>query len=462
MNLKLYNTKSNAVETFKPINPKRVEMYVCGPTVYDHIHVGNARPAIVFDVLYRLLMRHYEQVTYVRNITDIDDKIIAKAQQEKTSTQKIAQQFTQSYHDNLKQLNVLSPSFEPKATAFIPQMIDLIQRLLDKNVAYQAQDHVIFSIEKMPDYGTLSGRKLEDLRAGMRVEVADYKKSPLDFVLWKPSTGDQPGWDSPWGFGRPGWHLECSAMAQHLLSDCIDIHGGGLDLQFPHHENERAQSCCASGLPEFSNYWVHNGYITFSGEKMSKSIGNIFTVNELLDAHTGETIRYVLLSTHYRKPLDWNIDAIKQAKSALDALYQALADTQSANIAPETECMQHKCAEFEQHLLNDLNTPQALSYLHQLAHELRKAEGSMQQNLWATLIECGQRLGLFTYEPDVWFQLLQKNDVVDAAAIEQAIEQRQEAKANRDYALADSIRQQLSDQGIILEDMPDKTIWKKR
>ena len=452
--LHLYHSKTHQVERFEPIAPDIIKMYVCGPTVYNLIHIGNARPAVVFDTLYRLLKRHYSHVTYVRNITDIDDKIILKAQDENCTTEDLTARYTASYHSNLQELNVLQPDAEPRATEYIAQMIAMIERLTAQGFAYVQQEHVLFDVRKMADYGKLSNRSLDDMQAGARVEVADYKNYPLDFVLWKPSTDNQPGWDSPWGFGRPGWHLECSAMAHSLLGNRIDIHGGGQDLLFPHHENERAQSCCSSGEDELANYWVHNGYVTLSGEKMSKSLGNIFTVDELLTHFDGEVLRLVLLSTHYRKPLDWSQNALEKAKASLDSIYQMLSDTSSE---AKGTAIESAVSDFEQCLLKDLNTPQALTLLRQYAKRAR-SEGAGWR---ATVLECGQRIGLLQRSPQNWFHGQRATNDIDTATIEQAIAQRQQAKQQRNFALADSIRDDLKQRGIILEDSQQGTVWKR-
>ncbi|MEJ2754753.1 MAG: cysteine--tRNA ligase, partial [Gammaproteobacteria bacterium] len=322
--LTLHNTLTGRREPFHPTDPKRVTLYVCGPTVYNYIHIGNARPAVVFDVLYRLLNMLYPAVCYARNITDVDDKIIQAAHASNSDIDAITTRFTQAYHEDIHQLGVLMPDFEPRATAHIADMIQLIEQLLSTGSAYSAHQHILFDIGARKDYGKLSGRNPEQLQAGARIEVADYKRNPADFVLWKPAPANEPGWPSPWGRGRPGWHTECVAMIHALLGPRIDIHGGGQDLMFPHHENEIAQSECACNEHPFARYWLHNGFITINDEKMAKSAGNFITVRELLAQHTGEVLRYALLSAHYRSPLNWNTDLIQQSKNNLDRLYQAL------------------------------------------------------------------------------------------------------------------------------------------
>jgi cysteinyl-tRNA synthetase len=331
--LQIYNTLSRQKEEFKPIDGSNVRMYVCGPTVYDFAHLGNARPVVVFDTLYRLLKRHYPKVTYVRNITDVDDKIMAKARDSGEAIDIITKRTTQAYHDDMGALNALPPDIEPRATQHIPQMVSLIADLIQKGHAYEAEQHVLFNVPSMKEYGLLSRRPRDELIAGARVDVAPYKKDPADFVLWKPSALDQPGWDSPWGRGRPGWHIECSAMAKEHLGDTFDIHGGGLDLIFPHHENEIAQSRCAHDGAPLANYWMHNGFLTIDNDKMSKSLGNFFTVRQLLAKAPGEALRLSLLSAHYRQPLDFSEKALLDAKTTLDRWYQALRATAGVETA---------------------------------------------------------------------------------------------------------------------------------
>ena len=322
--MKIFNTESGRKEEFEPLNPDHVTMYVCGPTVWNHAHIGNYRPPVVFDVLARLLRREYPKVTYARNITDIDDKINTAAAEAGVDISQISETYTRAYHDDLETLGVLPTDLEPKVTEHVEQIHQMIQTLIDQGHAYEAEAHVLFSVGSYGDYGSLSKRDPEELLAGARVDVAAYKKDPGDFVLWKPSADDQPGWDSPWGRGRPGWHIECSAMAATHLGETIDIHGGGTDLVFPHHENERAQSVCAHGGKQFARYWMHNGFLSFNAEKMSKSLGNVLLVKDLADSVPGEVIRYILLSAHYRAPLDWNDDGVAQARNSLDRLYGAL------------------------------------------------------------------------------------------------------------------------------------------
>jgi len=456
MALALYNTLARKKMPFEPMDAERVTMYVCGPTVYNYIHIGNARPIVVFDMLYRLLRHEYPNVVYARNVTDVDDKINATAAETGRSIADISGEYTEAFHQDIAALNTLPPDIEPFATAHIPQMIDMIQRLVDSGHAYAAEGHVLFSVASMENYGSLSRRNREDLIAGARVEVAPYKRDPADFVLWKPSTESQPGWESPWGHGRPGWHLECSAMIEEHLGKVIDIHGGGQDLIFPHHENELAQSCCAHGSDEYVRYWVHNGYITTSGEKMSKSLGNFFTLRELLSVAPGEVLRYALLNGHYRKPLDWSPDAVNQARSAIDRLYKALQLT--ANVeAHDGEIPSALIDALE----DDLNTPLALSELHGLATALNSAtEASERSHLKSALLAAGNFMGLLQQNPEDWFKWTAgEQDGLSEAEIEALIEQRKDARANRDFATADRIRDELEAKGVLLEDSPDGTTW---
>ena len=366
--LKLYNTLTRDKAEFRPIDPENVRMYVCGPTVYDFAHIGNARPVVVFDVLYRLLRLEYPKVTYVRNITDIEDKIMDAAKVNGESIEALTQRTADQFHEDVEALGTMIPDQEPRATAFVGEMLALIDRLVADGHAYEADGHVLFNVPSMPNYGRLSKLDRDAQIAGARVEVAPYKRDPADFVLWKPSRDDQPGWDSNYGRGRPGWHIECSAMSEAILGLPFDIHGGGQDLIFPHHENEIAQSCCAHKVETMANYWLHNGYLMVDGEKMSKSLGNFYTVRELLDDFRGEEIRFTLLSTHYRSPLDFTKDGLKQSRSALDRLYGALRSTQDLSIdrIPEPP------ADLVAALRDDLNTPLAISKLHGLAAIINK------------------------------------------------------------------------------------------
>lgn len=445
MEFLLYNSLTQTKSALKPIEPDHVKMYVCGPTVYDRAHIGNARPAVVFDTLYRVLKRFYK-VTYVRNITDVDDKIITASLANNEAISALTERTTQMYHDDMSALNALPPDFEPRATAYIPHMIELIERLIIKGNAYVAEGHVLFHVPSYPQYGALSKRHMDDMLAGARVEVAPFKKSPYDFVLWKPSSSDQPGWQSPWGWGRPGWHIECSAMSGALLGVPFDIHGGGADLMFPHHENEIAQSCCAHETSSYALTWMHNGMVLVNGQKMSKSLGNFFTVHDKLGIIHGEVIRAVLLGSHYRQALDWTDDAVTQAKKFLDKLYQSLRDKPlSAHNDIDDKVLAA--------LADDLNTPLAFSRIHELIAEVNMSNDAV---LRKTLVNSAQVLGLGFVDSHEWFQ-----GHVDTPLIEELIVQRQSAKANKDYAEADRIRNELHHMGIVLEDGPQGTTWKK-
>jgi cysteinyl-tRNA synthetase len=451
MSLVIYDSLRREEVLFTPLTPGKVSLYVCGPTVYDRAHIGNARSAVVFDLLHRVLRQTYD-VTYVRNITDVDDKIMDAAQARQVPIEVITAQATQAYHEDMDALFVLRPTHEPRATAYIGQMQALIQVLLDKGHAYIAEGHVLFDTLSHPGYGKLSRHAVEDMIAGARVEVAPYKKNPQDFVLWKPSQADQPGWESPWGRGRPGWHIECSAMSLALLGETFDIHGGGHDLQFPHHENELAQSTCAHGDHTFARHWMHNGMLMVNGAKMSKSLGNFFTVQDLLAQAQGQTIRYAFLATHYRQPLDWQDATLPQAKQALDRFYLALKGHR-LEVNPD---LCH--ASITDALNQDLNTPLALSVLHHLTTEVNKASSPMhKEKLALTLYNSGLLLGLFGDPVNVWFH--QKED---AAAIEALIEARRQARATKNFAEADRIRHELDAQGIVLEDSDGRTTWRKK
>ena len=437
MNLKIYNTLSNQKETFYPIDQQSIKMYVCGPTVYNYAHIGNARPAVIFDVLYRLLMDIYPEVIYVRNITDVDDKIndAAKKLNEPIST--ITKKYTDIYHQDMKSLGVLSPNHEPRVTDNIKQIISMIQKILDNKKAYINDSHVLFDVTSFDQYGKLSNRDKDEMLSGARVEVADYKKYPGDFVLWKPSSKDEPGWDSPWGYGRPGWHIECSSMVETFLGEEIDIHGGGQDLIFPHHENEIAQSCSAHNNNSYARYWVHNGYLNMEGQKMSKSLGNIITVKELLEQHDGEVIRLALLSTHYRKPINFGETLLEQSKNILNKLYKNL-DNKSHDDLVSKDVINP--------LLDDLNTPLAISNL-------------LKIKCSKTLKKSANLLGLLNRKPEEWFALNNKS-IMSKNDIELLILERDKARKLKDYAKADEIREQLDQNNILLEDIDGKTIWR--
>jgi cysteinyl-tRNA synthetase len=458
MPIQLHNTLTRQKELFQPIDPKHVRMYVCGPTVYDFAHLGNARPVVVFDTLYRLLKRHYDNVTYVRNITDVDDKIMAKAKELGEPIDAITQRTTQAYHDDMAALNALLPDIEPRCTQHIPQMVAMIEVLIAKGHAYAAEGHVLFNVPSMPEYGQLSRRSRDELIAGARVDVAPYKKDAADFVLWKPSTPDQVGWDSPWGRGRPGWHIECSAMAKQHLGTTFDIHGGGLDLIFPHHENEIAQSRCAHDGAPLAKLWMHNGFLTINNDKMSKSLGNFFTVRQLLEKYPGEVIRLTLLSGHYRQPLDFSAEALDAAKGALDKWYGALRSVMSLHVAPGP-----LPDAFEAALADDLNTPQAIAVLHDLAGQLNRTPGADHLLLLkAELLAAGAALGLLQQDPEAWFRWQPANQSGPSdAEIAAQIDARLAARKAKNFAEADRIRKALAESGVMLEDSPDGTIWRR-
>ena len=457
MPLVLYNTLSRRKEPFQPLKADHVGMYVCGPTVYDRAHIGNARPVIVFDVLFRLLRRLYPSVTYVRNITDVDDKINARAQQSGEPIAAITSRTTRLFHEDIAELNALPPTIEPRATAHIAEMIRMIERLIALGHAYAAEGHVLFSVPSMKDYGQLSRRSQDEMIAGARVEVAPYKKDAADFVLWKPSSDDLPGWDSPWGWGRPGWHIECSAMSGKYLGQTFDIHGGGQDLVFPHHENEIAQSVCANGQP-FARVWLHNGYLMVDGEKMSKSLGNFFTVRELLDQAPGEAIRLAMLSTHYHQPFDWTAEGLKQARATLDRLYTALRG--AAGLAADGR--EDPPLPVLAALKDDLNTPLAISHLHELAGVLNKAtDPSDKARAKGALLAAGDLLGLLQRDPESWFKAPANADALGEDEIEAMIAARKAARQGKNFAEADRIRTDLAAKGVVLEDNAQGTGWKR-
>ena len=442
---------------FTPRDRERVTMYVCGPTVYNYVHIGNARPVVVFDCLYRLLSALYPQVVYARNITDIDDKIIDAALQRGTNITEVSTEFTQKYREDMAALNALAPTIEPMATEHIEDMIALTARLIADGHAYEADGHALFAVESMPTYGELSGRKLEDMMAGARVEVADYKRHPGDFVLWKPSSDQEPGWDSPWGRGRPGWHLECSAMIRAHLGEAIDIHGGGRDLIFPHHENERAQSCCAYG-GDFVRYWIHNAFIDMDGEKMSKSLGNVRTVRELLARFPGEVLRFALLSAHYRSALNFSGELLTSARGTLDTFYGALR----RHAAVEPAGLNVTASRVLLALLDDMNTPEAIAALHAAASTLNKSADPQEIAMAkAELTVGGRLLGILDADPEAWFTDAVGEDVLAAEKIDALIEERSAAKASREFQRADQIRDDLEAKGVVLEDGPDGTQWRR-
>jgi len=451
MALKLYNSKTRTKQDFVPIDPANVRMYVCGPTVYDYAHIGNARPVLVFDTLARLLRLNYgaAQVTYARNITDVDDKINARARDENVAIAEITARTTQQFHADMAALNALPPDVEPRATQHIAEMIAMIETLITKGHAYAADGHVLFSVPSMPDYGRLSGREVKEMLAGARIEVAPYKRDEMDFVLWKPSDDATPGWDSPWGFGRPGWHIECSAMSFAHLGASFDIHGGGIDLIFPHHENEVAQSVCANGQDTFARTWMHNGYLMVDGKKMSKSEGNFRTVNQLLQKAPGEVLRLQILSTHYRQPFDWTDAGTQEAKTVLDGWYR-LVDGVTAQAADIPETVRAA-------LEDDLNTPAAIAEMHRLAYTANQGDAAAARALRAA----GEHLlGLFTLSAEQWFHWQPPGLQMDEAEIQAQIDARIAARKAKNFAEADRIRDVLVARGIQLEDGPTGTLWK--
>lgn len=463
MALRLYNSLTRRVEPFVPADPERVTMYLCGPTVYSYVHIGNARGPVVFDVLARLLRRQYPGLVYARNITDVDDKINAAAQEAGVPIAAVAEKYAAIYRQDMAKLGIAPPDVEPLATQHIAAIIAMCESLIASGHAYAADGHVLFDVAKFADYGKLSGRSTDELIAGARIEVAPYKKNPADFVLWKPSTPELPGWDSPWGRGRPGWHIECSAMAAAHLGDVIDIHAGGVDLVFPHHENEIAQSRCAHGTKTFARFWLHNGMLTFDGAKMSKSVGNVKQLHALLDKYPPEALRYALLSAHYRQPLDWSEALIEQSIATLDRLYGTLRELSAFDATSSAS------PSIEATLEDDLNTPAALAELNQLAAKARNlrntlAHGSGKKTLSeliqvkANLLEGGAMLGLLQQDPEAWFK--RGAEQVDAARVENLIEARRAARDSRDFARADAIRDELAAMGIAIEDGPRGTRWK--
>ncbi len=455
MSLKLYNSLNRKKEDFVPLNPSHVKMYACGPTVYNYAHIGNARMAVVFDVWARMLRYHYPKVTYASNITDVEDKIIVAAKEQGITISEVTKKYTKIYNDDMASLGVQLPDVQPKATEHIQEMIDQISALIERGHAYEAEGHVLFHVPSDPTYGALSGRTRDEQVAGARVEVAPYKRDPADFVLWKPSNEDQLGWDSPWGNGRPGWHIECSAMAEKHLGLPFDIHGGGADLKFPHHENEIAQSCCAHGnaddVTSFSKYWVHNGFVTVEGEKMSKSLGNFLLVHDLIKDHKGEVLRLALLSAHYRQPLDWSEQVLHQMQILLDKAYQKLLELVDVDVID---------VDFVVPVLNalndDLNTPLVIAELNKILKEQDGAE------LKSSLLKIGDVVGIFQEDPHDWFG--DEMDGVsdeDVSKIEALLAERIEAKDNKDYTRADEIRDELLEMGIEIKDTREGTNWQK-
>ena len=453
MEIRLYNSKSKKKEIFHPVNDENVTMYVCGPTVYGAHHIGNARPAVVFDVLAKLLRNKYKNVTYARNITDVDDKIINAAFEQNVEISEITKKSTNQYHSDMKILNVEEPNKEPYATQFISEMILFIEDLIEKDNAYVSEGHVLFDIDSYKLYWDLSSRDPKDMIAGSRVEVQDYKKNPLDFVLWKPSNENEIGWSSPWGRGRPGWHLECSTMILEIFGETIDIHGGGEDLRFPHHENECAQSFCRNDGKQLANFWLHNGMVQMADSKMSKSLGNILLIKDLINEMPGEVIRLSLMSTHYRQPLKWSDDLVDQSKKTLNTFYSFLeqyegVDTMDINVNEEILSS----------LSDDINTPKAISVLHSMFKDLKKDPDNNE--LRSSFIKSANFMGLLFSKPSNW--LLKEDNNIDTKVIDELIEERNQARQSRDFLVADNIRDKLLDMGIVLEDKNDITTWKKK
>ena len=455
MNLKIYNTLSKKKELFEPLNPNSVKMYVCGPTVYNFAHIGNARPAVIFDLLYRILKEIYPKVTYVRNITDVDDKINEAAKEINKPISVITKKYTDIYHQDMQNLNVLKPNHEPRVTENIQEIINMIKKIIKNKNAYIEDHHVLFDITSFENYGALSNRNKDEMLSGARVEVAEYKKHPGDFILWKPSSEKLPGWDSPWGRGRPGWHIECSAMSKKYLGTQFDIHAGGLDLIFPHHENEIAQSCCANKSDIMANYWLHNGYVTSDGEKMSKSLGNFATINNLLLNFRGEAIRYALMQAQYRAPLSFSKKSLEEATKSLSRLYRAVEGFE-VNDGQDTQIIDNLC--------DDLNSPKALARLHYLADEANKGSKECAQKLKNS----SNILGILCNSTDEWFKFgeINSNEAIENSTmtekeINELIIKRKIAKENKEYKKADQIREQLLEKNIQLEDKPDRTVWRR-
>jgi cysteinyl-tRNA synthetase len=461
MNLRLYDTKSREKRDFVPANPQRVTMYVCGPTVYGFAHIGNARPVVAFDVLFRLLRYTYGQdkVIYARNVTDVDDKINAKAAEEGVPIKTITDRYLAAYHQDMDALLALRPSVEPRATDYIAEMVAMMADLIRRGGAYEAEGHVLFDTQAAADYGALSGRSLDDMIAGARVEVAPYKRHPADFVLWKPSKPGEPAWPSPWGEGRPGWHSECSTMIEQVLGLPIDIHGGGIDLVFPHHENELAQAKCGHPHEEFASFWMHNGFLDMAGEKMSKSLGNVIIPHELLQNVPGEVVRWALLSAHYRQPLDWTGELVEQARKALDRLYGALRRTKHLP-AMAAEPAEDVLAA----LSDDLNTPAAYAALFEIAGVIERAVNAGDDAAAAAgkarLLASGALLGMLQADPDAWFEGGADDDL--KAKVEALLARRVEARAAKDWPAADAIRAELDALGVVVMDSATGATWRMK
>lgn len=460
MPLTLYDTMLRQKRVFEPSDPDRVTMYVCGPTVYNHAHIGNFRAAVVFDLLFRMLRYQFGEnaVVYARNFTDVDDKIIAASRETGAHVKEITDKFTKIYRDEAAALGVITPTLEPTATGHVGEMIALAEKLITDGVAYAEQGHVLFDVDQFADYGKLSRVEREEMLAGARVEVAPYKKNPADFVLWKPSDPAEVGWESPWGRGRPGWHLECSAMIKKNLGVSIDIHGGGQDLRFPHHENEIAQSECANDGAPLARYWVHNGFLRMGTDKMSKSLGNIVLAKDLLEKWPGEVIRWALLSALYRQPLEWTDALLEQSKRQLDRFYRAIGEVpvqevEALNVAPPKSIILA--------LQDDLNTPEAMAGLHQLRDIIAQAPADKKPRAIAALKAAGGLIGFFQADPDDWFRGDDEGGL-SSGEIEKLLSERAQARANKDFATSDRIRDLLAEDGVIIEDGPDGATWRRQ
>ncbi|MDC2985433.1 cysteine--tRNA ligase [Candidatus Pelagibacter sp.] len=445
MDIFLTNNLTNKKEQFIPKNKEKIGMYVCGPTVYDDPHIGNARPLVVFDILFKLLKNNYSKVTYVRNITDIDDKIIKSSREQKISTKELTEKVTSSFLKDCEFLNCENPTYQPKATEHIDLMIEMISELIEKGFAYENQKHVYFEVNKFADYGKLSNKNLDELIAGSRIEISENKKNPEDFVLWKPSINDEPYWDSPWGKGRPGWHLECSAMSKKFLGNEFDIHGGGIDLIFPHHENEIAQSRCANETKVFAKYWIHNAFITMSNEKMAKSQGNILKIKDFRNKISGQIIRLALMSTHYKQPLDWNDKLLSDCENTLDKWYRVYSSNLKSIKVPN---------EILKPLYEDLNTPGYIANLHNLFEQATKGEGI------DLFISACQFIGLMNESTEQWNNYKKNKASISDSEIKDMLKLRDKARENKNYKEADRIRDELLDKGVLIEDKDGKTLWK--
>ena len=458
--LKLHNTLGNKLEEFIPIDKDNVRIYACGPTVYNYAHIGNARMAVVNDLLVQFLRTIYPKVTYVSNITDIDDKIIAASEETNVPIKELTTKFTTIYNEDMSVLGVKLPDIQPRATEHINEMIELTKLLIQNNFAYEKEGHVLFHVPAFKDYGSLSRRNRDEQIMGSRVEIAPYKKDPTDFVLWKPSSSPKPGWESPWGFGRPGWHLECSAMSEKTLGLPFDIHSGGADLIFPHHENEIAQTCAAhnniNDLKSFAKYWFHNGFVNVEGEKMSKSLGNISLVNELIKEFKGEVLRLTLVSAHYRQPLNWTRNIIKQNSTMLDRFYRNLKELENIEAYKDNNQIDDNVIEG---LYDDLNTPKVIAELNVLSNQIGSADKKMKAKIKYNLLEVGKIIGILQNNPDKWFGY-GKSANLDETAIERLIKERNEARGNKNFDLADQIRDELKEKGVEIEDTKNGTIWK--